>query len=107
MPSFSGGTLSTVSASGARPEALRPDQLARLRVPHDREQVAAEPVRGRLHQAEARVDGDRGVHRAAARLQHVDAGLRRRAAAQHHAVRAQTGERVALPRPVPMKFMAG
>ncbi len=45
---------------------------------NDREQIAADPVRDRLHQTERRVCGDRGIDRASAALQYIDPNLRRR-----------------------------
>ena len=63
-------------------------QLLRLRIPDDREQVAADAVRDRLHQAERRIRGDRRIDRGAAFLQHVETDLgRQRMRSRDHAVR--------------------
>ena len=62
-------------------------QPLRVGVPHQREQVAADAVHVRLHQAEHGVDRHRGVDGVAARLQDVEPDLRRkRLAGRHHPV---------------------
>src|SRR6185312_361703 len=65
-------------------------ELVRLRIPHDRERVAADAVQHRLCQSEHRVRGDRRVHRAAALLQDFDGGERgQRLFGRRHAVLRQ------------------
>ena len=83
-------------------------QTLGLGVPDEGEQVSADAVHVRLHQPQHGVDGDRGVDGVPARLQDVDADLRReRLARRHHpvrgdhlraaAVRAAGGPAVAVP----------
>src|SRR5690606_23337250 len=50
-------------------------QLPGLRVPDDGEQVAADAVAGRLHQAEGGIGGDGGIHGAAAAAHGVQGDL--------------------------------
>jgi hypothetical protein len=52
-------------------------QFLGLRIPHDREQVAADAVAGRFHQPECCVGGDRRVDGAAAVAHHLQRDLRR------------------------------
>ena len=57
--------------------AVQAVKLVLFRAVNDREQVAADPVRDRLHQTERRVCGDRSINRATATFQNVDPDLRR------------------------------
>ena len=84
--------MSAVSARGARPEAFRPTTFFWRRVPEDREEIAAEAVRRRLHQAEAGVRRDRGVDGAPSLAQDLHSRLRaERLGARHHAVLGPDG----------------
>jgi hypothetical protein len=49
----------------------------RLRIPDQYKQVAADAARGRLHQAQDRVDGDGRIYGVAAASENVQADLRR------------------------------
>ena len=74
-----------VSDRGARPLAFKPCR-ARRRVPHDREQVAADAAAGRLHETERGVRGNRRVDGGPAAPQHRDSDLRcERLARRDHA----------------------
>ncbi len=76
--------------------AVDPVKFVFFRAVNDREQIAADSVRDRLHQSERGVRRDRGVHCAAAAFQNFDPDLRRgRHAGANHSVRASTSERVA------------
>ena len=55
---------------------VQPDQRARGGVPDDGEEVAAQPADEGIDDLERGVGGDRRVHRVAASLEHVEAGLR-------------------------------
>ena len=67
-------------------------EFFRLRVPHDREEVAAEAAAGGLHEAERGVGGDGSVDRGAAGLQHIEADLRsERVTGGDHAVLREDG----------------
>ena len=58
--------------------AVKPVKFVVLRAVNDREKIAADSVRDRLHQAERGVGRDRGIDRAAAAFQNVEPDLRRR-----------------------------
>ncbi len=51
-------------------------ELVGLGVPHDREQIPAHPVAGRLHQAQCGIGSDRRIHRRTAVLHHIQRDLR-------------------------------
>ena len=73
--------------AGRPARAVEAVEASRLRVPHEREKVAADPAGDRLQEAEGRVHRDRRVHRAAAALEDVHADLgRERVRGGHHAV---------------------
>jgi hypothetical protein len=75
----------TVGRSAIGVQAM---EFLRLAVPDDDEEVAADPARHRLHEADGSVGSDGGVHRVAALLEDVDADLRdQRMAGRHHAMR--------------------
>ncbi len=69
--------MSSVSARGTLARSGEALHLLELGVPHHRVAVAAEPRRGRLEEAQARVHRDRGVDRGAAALERLDRGHRR------------------------------
>ncbi len=91
----------------ARREArgVEPDQPPRLRVPDEREQVAADAAAGRLDKAEHGVGRDRGIDRRPPRLQDRDCGRsRQRLGGCCHAPgadRCRTGLEWRVARPVP------
>jgi hypothetical protein len=62
-------------------------ELLRLGIPNDGEEIATDSAARRFHQAEGRVDRDRGVNRGTACLQDVDPDLaRQRVRGCSHAV---------------------
>ena len=75
--------------------AVQAVELVLLRAVDDREEIAADAVRDRLHQSERGVGRDRGVDRAAAALQNVESDLRRErhAGADHAVARDDFGTR--------------
>ena len=62
---------------GRAPRSVDAVQFARRGIVDDGEQVAADAVPGRLHQAQRGIGGNRRVHRIAAILEHVERDLRR------------------------------
>ena len=69
---------------------VEPVEFVFLRAVNDREKIAADAVRNRLHQTEGGVRGDRGIDRAAAALQNIETDLRGRGNARaNHSVTGQ------------------
>ena len=84
-----------------RPSAgVQAEEPALLLVPEDGEEVATDPVAGRLGDAQDGVGGDRGVDAVAPGLEHVDARHRRQGLARaHHPALAGDGGPVRVARP--------
>ena len=74
---------------------VHPVELVLLRQVDDGEEVAADAVRGGLHQPLGGIGGDRGVHRAPAALEDLRRGLRRQGLARGRDPVLRGGDRTA------------